>query len=259
MQQRDRAREQATAAERRAAFASGLAIALTVPGLILVASAAGFGALARDAGISPGNAMLMMGALFALPAQVVMVDQLARGGSLIGAALAVTLIGVRLLPMTVLVAPFLGGRMASPAGKILAVHAVAITAWIEGMRRLPHRREAVRLPYFLGIGSGLVLGALIGTWIGYGVAGAVPPPFAAALLFLTPIYFMLSLLVTAARASDWLAIGFGAALGPVLFVLAPGFDLLLTGLVGGTAAHVAAKRWHSLWRADEADDRWRLM
>jgi len=42
-------------------------------------------------------------------------------------------------------------------------------------------------------------------------------------------------------------------------VLAPGFDLLLTGLVGGTAAHVAAKRWHSLWRADEADDRWRLM
>ena len=106
---------------RRSALARGIAVAFGVPGLILFASAAGFGALARDAGLSLGNANLMMATLFALPAQVVMVDQLARGGSLLGAALAVTLIGVRLLPMTAVLAPHLGGpsagRLASSTGE----------------------------------------------------------------------------------------------------------------------------------------------
>lgn len=222
------------------AFVSGLAVALSIPGFILFASAAGFGALARDSGLSLGNAVLMMGVLFALPAQVVMVDQLARGGALLGAALAVTLIGIRLLPMTVVIAPFLGGQSASSAGKIVAVHAVAITGWIEGLRRLPDVPERLRLPHFFGIGAGLIVTAIAGTALGFVAAGQLPAPFAAALLFLTPIYFMLALMVTASRPNDWFAIGIGAVLGPMAFWLAPGFDLLLTGLVGGTAAHLLA-------------------
>lgn len=223
------------------AFRAGLAVALSIPGFILLASAAGFGALARDAGLSVGNANIMMGALFALPAQVVMVDQLARGGSLFGAILAVSLIGVRLLPMTVVLAPFLGGRHAGRWTKLVAVHAIAITAWIEGFRRLPTIAEERRMPHFLGIGVGLIAAALAGTTIGFGLAGAVPPVFAAALLFLTPIYFMLSLLQTAGRDGELLAIVIGAVLGPVAFLFAPGFDLLLTGLIGGTAAFLVAR------------------
>ena len=225
-----------------AAFRSGLSAAVSIPGLILFASAAGFGALARDAGLSLGNANVMMVALFALPAQVVMVDQLARGGSLVGAVLAVTLIGVRLLPMTVVLVPYLGGRHSGRWAKIIAVHAIAITAWIEGFRRLPAVAEPQRMPHFLGIGTGLIAAALAGTSIGYELSGAVPPAFSAALLFLTPIYFMLSLLQTAGRDGELLAIVAGAVLGPVAFALAPGFDLLLTGLVGGTFAYVVSSR-----------------
>lgn len=236
-----------------AALFAGLASALTVPGMILFASAAGFGAFARDAGLSIGNANLMMAAIFALPAQVVMVDQLARGGSLIGAALAVTLIGVRLLPMTVLLVPYLGGPRASRPGKILAVHAIAVTAWIEGFRRLPDLPERERLPYFIGIGCGLVGASIAGTTAGYMLAGAVPPAIAAALLFLTPIYFMLSLFQTSRRAGDWLAIGIGALIGPVAFALAPGFDLLVTGVAGGTAAHLISRRWRGKGRTGDQD------
>ncbi len=224
------------------AFRAGLAAALSIPGFILLASAAGFGALARDAGLSVGNANVMMAALFALPAQVVMVDQLARGGSLIGAILAVSLIGVRLLPMTVVLAPFLGGRHAGRWSKLVAVHAIAITAWIEGFRRLPAVAEERRMAHFLGIGTGLIAASLAGTTIGYGLAGAVPPALSAALLFLTPIYFILSLLQTANRNGDLLAIVIGALLGPLAFHFAPGFDLLLTGLIGGTAAFLVADR-----------------
>lgn len=50
---------------------AGLAVALSTPLLILFASAAGFGALAQDAGLPAGNANVMIAALFALPAQVV--------------------------------------------------------------------------------------------------------------------------------------------------------------------------------------------
>lgn len=223
------------------AFRAGLAVALSIPGLILFASAAGFGALARDAGLSIGNANLMMGAFFALPAQVVMVDQLARGGSLVGAVLAVSLIGIRLLPMTVVLVPYLGGRHARGWSKVLAVHAVAITAWIEGFRRLPAVPDRQRMPHFLGIGTGLIAAAIAGTSIGFGLAGAVPPAISAALLFLTPIYFILSLLQTASRGGDLWAIVFGAVLGPIAFLYAPGFDLLLTGVIGGTIAYLATR------------------
>lgn len=223
------------------AFRAGLAAAFSIPGLILLASAAGFGALARDAGLSIGNANLMMGVFFALPAQVVMVDQLARGGTLVGAVLAVSLIGLRLLPMTVVLVPYLGGRHASGWSKILAVHAIAITGWIEGFRRLPAVPAAQRMPHFLGIGLALITVAIAGTSIGFGLAGAVPPAISAALLFLTPIYFILSLLQTAGRGGDLWAISFGVVLGPIAFLLAPGFDLLLTGVIGGTMAYLVAR------------------
>jgi hypothetical protein len=153
----------------------------------------------------------------------------------------------------VVIAPFLGGPKASRTGKIAAVHAIAITAWIEGFRRLPRLPEGERLPHFLGIGTGLVAGALGGTWVGYEAAGAVPPPFAALLLFLTPIYFMLSLIATSSRLGDWLAIVSGGVVGPVAFWLAPGFDLILSGLVGGTAAYLAARSWRALWSAADGE------
>lgn len=226
----------------RSPFVRGLLVSLTIPGLILFASSAGFGALARDGGFSLTNSLVMMGALFALPAQVVLVDQIARGGSLLAGALAVMVTGVRMLPMTVTLAPFLKSRTQSRITPIVAVHCIAITAWVEGLRRLPKEPVETRLPLYLGLGSGLVASSLIGTVAGYVVAGALPVVLAAALLFLTPIYFILSLVDTAKVRADWLAIGIGAVLGPVLFVLVPGFDLLATGLIGGTVAHFLGRR-----------------
>lgn len=235
------------------AFRHGLVVALNIPGMILLASCSGFGALARDAGFSLANSLLMMATMFALPAQVVLTDQLARGGSLVAGALAVSLTGIRMLPMVVTLMPYLRAERRPGWRTFLAVHAIAITAWIEGFRRLPHVPEELRLPHFTGIGAGLVGIAVLGTGIGYEVAGVLPKVLAATLLFLTPIYFIISLLATAGVAADRLAIGVGCCLGPVFFKLAPGFDLALTGLVGGTLAHVLAKRWKDRQHMDHVD------
>lgn len=234
-------------------FVRGGAVALTVPGFILFASCCGFGALARDAGLSVVNAALMMATYFALPAQVAFLDQLARGASLIAGAIAVALTGIRLLPMVVTIMPLIRGEKRPGPRTFIAVHGVAITAWMEGFRRLPALPEAQRLTYFLGMVAGLVSVSVAGTVFGHAAAGVLPPVLAATLLFLTPIYFMISLLATAGIAADRLAIGIGGLLGPLFYWLTPGFDLLACGVIGGTIAHLLGKSWrrHSeAWHAD---------
>jgi len=226
--------------KRLATLGQGLIGSLSIPGIILVAGAAGFGALARDAGLSLGNAVFMMAAFFALPAQVVLMDQLARGGSILAGAFAVALTAIRLLPMTVALMPLLKGDK-STWRQVLAVHFIAVTAWIEGMRRLPARPEPERLTYFIGLGSGFLLTTLVGAAFGYELAGSVPPILSAALLFMTPVYFFLSLIATARNQVDYMALVLGSLLGPVFYILVPGFDLLLGGVIGGTLAYFAGR------------------
>ena len=95
---------------------------------------------------------------------------------------------------------------------------------------------------YLGIGVGFWSAMMAGTVAGYALAGSVPVAVSATLLFLTPIYFVLSLLATSRTRMDLIAIGMGCALAPVLYLAAPGFDLLATGLIGGTLAFLLRER-----------------
>ncbi len=232
-------------------FRDGLKVAFSTAGAILLASSAGFGALASDAGMSLFAAVYMMAVFFALPAQVVMLDQLARGGSMMGGALAVALTGIRLVPMTVTLLPWLTEERPRAWRRLAAAHFIAVTAWLEGMKRLPARPEAERMSFFLGIGTGCFAATLLGSALGFILTGSVSPSIAAGLLFLTPIYFLLSLIAAARGAMDGLAVLFGAVLGPVFYLALPGLDLLATGLIGGTAAYFAGRRIEGLLKDDE--------
>jgi hypothetical protein len=78
--------------------------------------------------------------------------------------------------------------------------------------------------------------------LGYFVAGWVPTPVTMALVFINPLFFLL----TFTDVKPWgnrLAIGLGCMLGPAFFVLDADSSLLLTGLVGGTLAYVIDRRW----------------
>jgi predicted branched-subunit amino acid permease len=218
------------------AFARGFGVAFSVPAALLGSAGVGFGALARDGGFSMGHAIFITGGMFALPNQVVLVDQLARNETLLAAAFAVALAALRLLPMTVTIAPLLKGSRRRPVLEALAVHFVAVSPWVESSRRLPALPPDLRLAAYLGLGLAFWSVMMVGTVVGYLLAGSVPTVVSATLLFLTPIYFLLSLLATAASRMDLLAIALGCALAPVLYVVAPGFDLLATGVLGGTLA-----------------------
>jgi predicted branched-subunit amino acid permease len=232
----------ALTAQPREAFLRGLQIIYEVPSLILAATGAGFGALAHDAGLQFGHTAFMSLVLYATPAQVVLIDQLARGASLWGGAFAISLTAIRLLPMMVSLMPYLRSPGAPRWQYVAAAHFIAITCWTEAFRRLPLLPERLRLSHFLGLGSALMTSLLIGTVIGFAVAGIVPPLLTSALLFMTPLYFTMSLFLNAKHMLDWAALAAGFVLGPIFFLAAPGFDLLLTGLIGGTVAFLVSER-----------------
>lgn len=202
----------------------------------------GFGALARDVGLDIYQAAFVTATVFALPGQVVLADEIAHGASLLAAAFAVTLTAVRLLPLVFTLMPMVRDGKPSRLVEFILCHFTAITLWIEAMRRLPPLPKYLRMAYYAGFSVALSIGVMSATIAGYLLAAQVPPPVAAGFVFLTPIYFFLSLVATSAAASDKLALAIGTVLGPILFMLAPGFDLFLTGLIGGSAAYLVT-RW----------------
>lgn len=220
----------------------GATIAFRVPGLVLSVSSMGYGALARDTGLDLGLTLFINATFFALPAQVVLVDQIARGAALSGAAFAVALTAIRLLPMTVSLMPLIRTGDRLPWTGVLAAHFVAISVWVDGFTRLPRLPKRSRFRYYLGMGLGMLAATLTGTTVGYFLASSVPPVIAATLLFMSPSFFLLSQIGSARLPADWVAVALGCVLGPVLYKLVPGLDLLLAGLIGGTIAYVINRR-----------------
>lgn len=224
-------------ASRGDALRRGFLESPSTPVIVVVITFVGFGALARDVGLSVYQALFITGVVFALPGQVVLVDEIAHGAGLLGATFAVTLTAVRLLPLCFSLMPLIRDSRSPRWLEFLVSHIVAITLWIEAMRRLPPLPCALRLPYFAGFGAALVVAVVAATWLGYVLSANVPVAVAAGFVFLTPIYFFLSLVAVASSDADIAALVIGSVMGPVLFLLAPGFDLFLTGLVGGTLAY----------------------
>lgn len=228
---------------RRVAALRGVMAAPMTPGLfILFFAMIGFGALARDAGFGVGEAVFITATVFQLPGQVALVDQFGRSATLTTVAFAVALTAVRLLPMTVVLMPFLRGSGLPRWCEFAGSHFVAITAWVESLRRLPELPVQLRLPFYLGFSGALCASTIMATLAGYYVAAEVPVVISAALLFLTPVYFVCSLIATADRPGNQWALGIGVLLGPMLFYFVPGPDLLLTGIIGGTTAYLIGRR-----------------
>lgn len=226
----------------RHAFFKGARGALKGPAWILVMSFFGFGALAQDLGFTLLQTVIVAAFVYALPSQVVLITAMAQGMAVLPLFAAVAFSAVRLMPMTVSLMPLLR-RDGQPRWRLyVASHFVAITVWLESMRRLPGLPRSVRLAYFFGFGIAMLTTSVAGGIAGYYLANAMPVMLAAALLFLMPLYFLVTLGGSARVPADRLAYVFGLVLGPVAFLAFPEGDLIITGLVGGTAAWLIGRR-----------------
>ncbi|WP_168201711.1 AzlC family ABC transporter permease [Phreatobacter aquaticus] len=222
-------------------YASGLKAALGLPAVILAATFIGIGSVCAGFGMPLAWAMMATVLIWAGPAHLILVGGLGSGASWFAIALAVGLSSVRLLPMTMSLMPYLKAGSRRTPVLLACGHLVAISIWVEGLRLLPRVAPAGRIPFFLGLGTGYLCSATSATAMGYVLSGTIPHAFAAGLLFLTPIFFLLSLLTTARLLSDRLAIGAGFAGLLAASLLGDGLDLLWAGLGGGTLAYAAAR------------------
>jgi len=78
---------------------------------------------------------------------------------------------------------------------------------------------------------------LFATTLGYGLAANLPQLFAAAILLLTPLAFLLSTARNCKQVSDLVALLLGLALFPLVSKLHTGVDILISGITAGTIAY----------------------
>lgn len=229
------------------AFAWGMrSVGSTVLTLVLFATYLGIGALAHDSHFSLGWTLASTTLVWAGPAQIILISTLGSGATVVQAAIAVTVSAIRLFPMVVSVLPMLRTPQTKRRHLVLATHFIAVTLWVECFRLLPQVPRERRIAFVHGLGLGLVTVCLVATAIGYTLAANLPQLFAAAILLLTPLAFLLSTARNCRQLADVLALVLGLALFPIVSILHTGVDILVSGVSAGTIAY--GVHW---WRSQQ--------
>ncbi len=212
--------------------------AFSLPTFILAMAFIGFASLARENDLSLSQTALMTGLVWALPSIVVLTESLASNASLFTTAIAVALASVRLLPMTVALMPIMREKGKTKTWHALLLsHFVAVTAWVYAMTHLPDMPRHGRAAFFGGFAVTVSSTVFLVTIVAYWSFPQIPFMLAGGLVLLTPIYFLMSMWSASRLGSDKLAMLMGLVLGPAFHLYSETLGLLLTGLIGGTAAY----------------------
>jgi predicted branched-subunit amino acid permease len=205
---------------------------------VLFGTYMGIGALAHDFGFSVTWALASTMLVWAGPAQMILISTLGAGASLVETGLAVGLSSVRLLPMVVALLPMLKGPGVRTWTLVLPAHFTAVSMWVEALRLLPQQPREGRIAYCNGLGTGYLITASTATVTGFFLAAKLPTLLSAALLFLTPVAFLMSTLRNSRMLVDRLALAFGLVLGPLFAWWQIGLDLMWSGIAAGAAAYL---------------------
>jgi predicted branched-subunit amino acid permease len=220
------------------AFFGGVKSALTsVFFPVISGTYVGIGALAHGFGLNAWWLALSTLLVWAGPAQVILISALGAGAAPVEVAVAVSLSGVRLFPMVVALLPMLRRQETRLRDLLLPTHFTSVSMWVESLRLLPGLPRERRTAFCNGLSVGFMGSAVVAGFIGYYLAAELPPLFAGALLFLTPVSFLVSTARNARAMMDKLALVLGLTLGTVLTANHVQLDLLWAGVGGGTLAY----------------------
>ncbi|MEY3863310.1 MAG: hypothetical protein RIR50_1264 [Pseudomonadota bacterium] len=213
--------------------------AFGAPAAILFAGMLGFGAMGQANGLDIWLTSATSFFMFALPGQVVLVEMLVLSASGVTIAIAVTLTATRFFTMCLTLFPQFPEKQRS-SFYYLVVHFVAMTAWAVSMRDFPKMKPEDRLSYFTGFAFVCWAVSTPATVLGYMVAGQVPSYINLGLVFINPLFFLLTFTEVKPRGNR-IAILLGAPLGLLSYLWFPDYSLLIAGLFGGTIAYMVDK------------------
>jgi predicted branched-subunit amino acid permease len=219
----------------RAAFFAGVRSALTsVFFLVLAGTYVGVGALAHDFGFSVWWLLLSTVLIWAAPAQVIVISSLGGGAALFEVAIAVTLSAVRLFPMVVALLPLLRSETTRARDLLLPAHYTSVSMWVESLRLLPTLpQDRRRVAFCNGLSVGYQGSAIAFGFVGFYLAAGLPALFAGALLFLTPLSFLMSTARNSRQLIERVAFVSGLLIAPPLAWYHVELDLMWSGLAGG--------------------------
>ncbi|MFD2206806.1 AzlC family ABC transporter permease [Kiloniella antarctica] len=226
---------------KQAAYIKGCKDAIAIPAIILGSTYMGFGALVSETGLEVWHALISTAVNWAIPGQIATMELYAINASLLSIAVAVGLINCRLMPMTIVLLPFIKNKTTPKIVYYFLCNFIAVTGWAAAMKQCPKLPEEQRLPYFVGFVVPLWSICMLSTWIGYHLPGILPAEITMGLVFLNPVYFMLVFLADFSQPGRPTALILGALLGPVTYLLTPNWSLLITGLFAGTIAFIVSE------------------
>jgi predicted branched-subunit amino acid permease len=217
--------------------------AFGAPAAILFAGMLGFGAMGQANGLDIWLTSATSFFMFALPGQVVLVEMLVLSASGVTIAVAVTLTATRFFTMCLTLFPQFPEKQRS-SFYYLVVHLVAMTAWAVSMRDFPKMKPENRLSYFTGFAFVCWAVSTPATVLGYMLAGQVPSYINLGLVFINPLFFLLTFTEVKPRANR-IAILLGGPIGLLSYLWFPDYSLLIAGLFGGTIAYLADKHFRN--------------
>ncbi len=227
---------------KRGALLIGMRDAAGIPTVAVVASMVGFGSLCRAADLSIGFAIATSGGMWALPGQIAYVELAAGGHALIAVLLAVAMANARFLPMTAVLMPYMRQGMTRTGWLYPLSQLVSFNAWIWMVRRFPAMPPAHRLYYYFGFTGVLFPMGMVGTALGYAVAGEVPHGVALGLVYVNIVYF--ALIFADVRDLAAVASVLAGAIGaPFFHLVASDWGLLITGVVCGSVGFAVSRAW----------------
>jgi predicted branched-subunit amino acid permease len=189
-----------------------------------------------------GVAVASTAVLWALPAQIVLVEMQSQAAPVLATLVAVMLSSARFLPMTLMLMPEMRDPRHGRWKYYLAAQMLSLSGWTMAVARFPEIPRPQRLSWFFGFTLVLMSVSAASTAAGYIGADRLPPLTRLALVFMVPMYYLLILTGAVRDRVAALGLACGAVAGPLAYVLMPDWSVPLGGLAGGTAAYFLLKR-----------------
>ncbi len=219
----------------------GVADAFRMPVWVVSASMIGFGSLSQDIGITFGVAVASTATVWGLPGQVAFVELFAVGAPVLAIALASSMANLRFLPMSLSMMPLFRADPGIWRWRYILVAMMSVNTWALTLRRAPELSDQQRGPYYIGLGAVSMAAGVLGTAVGYHLAGTLPFYITVSLIFLNPMYFIF-LFSSIRQRNCIMALMIGAVLGPLFHLLSPDWGLPFVGFIAGTVAFFLDKK-----------------
>lgn len=221
-----------------AALRQGAREAAGVPAAVLAAGYLGFGALAAGHAVPVALALASTLSIWALPAQIILVEMHTLGAPLAATVLTVVLSSARFLPMTAMLMPLMRDERHRGWRYYAAAQLLALTGWTMAVARFPRIAQPERLAWFCGFALVCLAASAAATAAGYLLADRLTPLARTGLVFMAPMYYLLILLGGVRDRVAALGLACGALAGPLAYLATPAWSVLLGGFVGGSLAYL---------------------